>query len=45
MDTGIFFGFLLVVILLFCLTALAKGARTVKQYEKGLITRGWRLPG
>src|SRR5258706_12945180 len=38
-DTGIFFGFLLVVILLFCLTALAKGARTVKQYEKGLITR------
>ncbi len=39
MDTGIFFVFLLVVILLFCLTALAKGARTVKQYEKGLITR------
>src|SRR6266478_1482090 len=39
MDTGFFFGFLLVVILLFCLTALAKGARTVKQYEKGLITR------
>src|SRR5882724_11848122 len=39
MDTGIFFGFLLVVVLLFCLTALAKGARTVKQYEKGLITR------
>src|SRR2546427_12344260 len=37
-DTGIFFGFLLVVVLLFCLTALAKGARTVKQYEKGLIT-------
>src|SRR5216683_2539799 len=29
----------LFVILLFCLTALAKGARTVKQYEKGLITR------
>src|SRR5712671_1051649 len=39
MDTGFFFGFLLVVVLLFCLTALAKGARTVKQYEKGLITR------
>jgi len=39
MDAGIFFGFLLVVILLFCLTALAKGARTVKQYEKGSITR------
>jgi len=34
-----FFGFLLAVFLLFCLTALAKGARTVKQYEKGLITR------
>ena len=30
---GIFFGFLLVVILVFCLTALAKGARTVQQYE------------
>jgi regulator of protease activity HflC (stomatin/prohibitin superfamily) len=39
MDAGIFFGFLLVVILLFCLTALAKGARTVKQYEKGIIIR------
>src|SRR5258707_7733583 len=39
MDAGIFFGFLLAVFLLFCLTALAKGARTVKQYEKGLITR------
>jgi regulator of protease activity HflC (stomatin/prohibitin superfamily) len=39
MDAGIFFGFLLVVLLVFCLTALAKGARTVKQYEKGLITR------
>jgi len=39
MDAGIFFAFLLVVFLLFCLTALAKGARTVKQYEKGLITR------
>ncbi len=39
MDPGIFFGFLLVVVLVFCLTALAKGARTVKQYEKGLITR------
>src|SRR2546428_9547205 len=38
-DTGIFFGFLLVVVLLFCLTALAKGRRTVKQYEKGLISR------
>src|SRR5258708_17476469 len=39
MDTGFLFGLLLVVILLFCMTAVAKGARTVKQYEKGLITR------
>jgi regulator of protease activity HflC (stomatin/prohibitin superfamily) len=39
MDAGIFFGFLLFVILVFCLTALAKGARTVKQYEKGIIIR------
>src|SRR5436309_14248499 len=38
-DTGIFFGFLLVVVLVLALTALAKGARTVEQYEKGLITR------
>src|SRR5260370_8276984 len=44
-DTGILFGFLLVVVLLFCLTALAKGARTVKQYEKGLITRLGRYHG
>ena len=36
---GIFFGFLLVAILVFCLTALAKGARTVQQYEKGIIIR------
>ena len=39
MDAGVFFGFLLVVFLLFCLTALAKGARTVKQYEKGIVIR------
>ena len=45
MDTGFFFGFLLVVVLLFCLTALAKGARTVKQYEKGLITRMGKYHG
>src|SRR5712664_504286 len=45
MDTGFFFGFLLVVVLLFCLTALAKGARTVKQYEKGLITRLGKFHG
>src|SRR3989442_595215 len=43
-DTGIFFGFLLVVVLLFCLTALAKGARTVKQYEKGLSARRGKYP-
>jgi len=34
MDAGIFFGFLLAVFLLFCLTALDQGARTVKQYER-----------
>src|SRR5467141_4694581 len=45
MDTGFFFGFLLVVVLLFCLVALAKGARTVKQYEKGLITRLGKFHG
>ena len=39
MDAGIFFGFLLVAILVFVLTALMKGARTVKQYEKGIIIR------
>src|SRR5437879_8619024 len=44
-DTGIFLGFLVVVIVLFCLPALAKGARTVKQYEKGLITRLWKYHG
>lgn len=39
MDTGLLFGFFLVVILLFCLVTLAKAARIVRQYEKGLITR------
>jgi regulator of protease activity HflC (stomatin/prohibitin superfamily) len=39
MDAGFLFGFFLIVLLVFCLTALAKGARTVKQYEKGIITR------
>jgi regulator of protease activity HflC (stomatin/prohibitin superfamily) len=45
MDAGIFFGFVLVVFLLFCLTALAKGARTVKQYEKGIIIRLGKFHG
>lgn len=39
MDTGPLIGFFLVVILLFCLVTLAKAARIVRQYEKGLITR------
>jgi len=39
MDAGILFGLFLVAVLVFCLTALAKGARTVKQYEKGIIIR------
>jgi len=33
MDTGILFGFFLVVVLIFCLVTVAKAARTVKQYE------------
>src|SRR5436309_12308352 len=44
-DTGIFFGFLLVVVLLFCLTALAKGARIVRQYEKGIVLRFGKYHG
>jgi regulator of protease activity HflC (stomatin/prohibitin superfamily) len=39
MDAGILFGLFLVAVLVFCLTALAKGARTVKQYERGIIIR------
>jgi regulator of protease activity HflC (stomatin/prohibitin superfamily) len=38
-NTGILFIAFLMVFLLFGLVALAKGARTVKQYEKGLIIR------
>jgi regulator of protease activity HflC (stomatin/prohibitin superfamily) len=39
MDRGAFFGIALFVILLFCLFLLAKSARIVRQYEKGLIMR------
>jgi len=39
MDTALLFTVFLVVFVIFGLVTLAKGARTVKQYEKGLITR------
>lgn len=39
MDSSYLFTAFLVVFMLFGLVTLAKGARTVKQYEKGLITR------
>ncbi len=39
MDTTLLFTAFLVVFVIFGLVTLAKGARTVKQYEKGLITR------
>ena len=39
MDTNVLFGFFLVVILLFALVILARSARTVRQYEKGLVMR------
>ncbi len=39
MDQNFLFMLMLVVILMFTLVLIAKGARTVKQYEKGLITR------
>ena len=45
MDTGILFGLFLVAVLAFCLTALAKGARTVKQYERGIIIRLGKFHG
>jgi regulator of protease activity HflC (stomatin/prohibitin superfamily) len=38
-DANFLFMVALVTFVLFSLVALAKGARTVKQYEKGLITR------
>ena len=44
-DAGILFALFLIAFLVFCLTALAKGARTVKQYEKGLITRLGKFHG
>ncbi len=39
MDSSYLFTAFLVVFVVFGLVTLAKGARTVKQYEKGLITR------
>jgi regulator of protease activity HflC (stomatin/prohibitin superfamily) len=39
LDTSFLFTVALVVFVFFALITLAKGARTVKQYEKGLITR------
>ena len=39
MDTTLLFTVFLVFFVIFGLFTLAKGARTVKQYEKGLITR------
>jgi regulator of protease activity HflC (stomatin/prohibitin superfamily) len=39
MDQNFLFMLMLVFILMFTLVLVAKGARTVKQYEKGLITR------
>jgi regulator of protease activity HflC (stomatin/prohibitin superfamily) len=39
MDPSILFGFALVIVLLFALVTLARAARIVRQYEKGLITR------
>ena len=39
MDTGILLTAFLFVVVIFALVTLAKAARTVKQYEKGLITR------
>ena len=39
MDPSVLFGFFLVVILLFALVTLARSARIVRQYEKGLVMR------
>jgi len=39
MDSGAFFGVTLLVVLVFCLFLLAKSARIVRQYEKGLVMR------
>src|SRR4030081_1900704 len=39
MDAGFLVIVFLIVFVVFGLVALARGARTVRQYEKGLITR------
>ena len=39
MDTQVLFVFFLVAVLVFCLVMLARSARIVKQYEKGLVMR------
>ena len=39
MDSGAFLGVALLVVLVFCLFLLAKSARIVRQYEKGLVMR------
>jgi regulator of protease activity HflC (stomatin/prohibitin superfamily) len=38
-DTQVLFVFFLVAVLVFCLVMLARSARIVKQYEKGLVMR------
>src|SRR6202051_4911397 len=43
--SGTLFTAFLVVFLIFGLVALAKGARTVRQYEKGLIIRMGKYHG
>jgi regulator of protease activity HflC (stomatin/prohibitin superfamily) len=39
MDSSVLFITFLFIFVIFGLVTLAKGARTVRQYEKGLITR------
>jgi regulator of protease activity HflC (stomatin/prohibitin superfamily) len=39
MDPSVLFGFFLVAVLLFALVTLARSARIVRQYEKGLVMR------
>ena len=45
MEYGPLFGLFLFVFLIFCLFVVAKGARTVKQYEKGIIVRMGKYHG
>src|SRR3984893_3655187 len=45
MDTGFLFVSFLFIFAVFGLVTLAKGARTVRQYEKGLITRLGKFHG